>query len=564
MIAILLFVLVNGQTIAQNRYDVVISEIMADPNPPVGLPAYEWIELKNASNTSIQLQGWKLGDGSGPSSAFPSFELLPDSSLIICSVSAQSALSQFGRALSVSSFPSLDNDGELIYLRSQTGNTIHAVEYSSEWYRNEIKKDGGWSLEMIDSRKPCLGKQNWKATEGIMGGTPGKNNSSQSTIEDREGPGLINAYSVDSITLILVFDEPIDSIFATNISQYTISNGNSIREASPIAPLFNKVQLRLSEPLSANSVYQLKAMLKDCAMNTPSAELSIKVGVPSVPEPAEWIINEILFNPRPTGADYVEFFNNSNKIFDASKLSIANRNSTGAVSNIKSLSVEPFYVYPGEYFAVTEDLNAVLREYFVQAPRQVNEISSLPSLPDEQGSVITSSFLGTILDELHYHEDWHFKLLANREGIALERIDPLANTQDAGNWHSAASTSAFGTPGYKNSQFQVFAGEQAITISPKVFSPDNDGRDDFATLRYHLDQSGYIANIIIFNQGGIAVRILVKNALLGVSGQWTWDGLDEKGKRLPMGIYIFHIEFFNLQGKKQVTKKAIALASPLK
>jgi hypothetical protein len=59
------------------------------------------------------------------------------------------------------------------------------------------------------------------------------------------------------------------------------------------------------------------------------------VGLPADALPGEWIINEILFNPRPNAFDYVEFYNKSNKIFDASKLYIANRNSNAVISSIK-------------------------------------------------------------------------------------------------------------------------------------------------------------------------------------------------------------------------------------
>ena len=72
---------------AQHRYDVLITEIMADPSPQVGLPNAEWIELKNVSNTAINLQGWRLGDANSLSGPMPSFTLQPDSFLIVCNSS---------------------------------------------------------------------------------------------------------------------------------------------------------------------------------------------------------------------------------------------------------------------------------------------------------------------------------------------------------------------------------------------------------------------------------------------------------------------------------------------
>ncbi|HJY22412.1 MAG TPA: lamin tail domain-containing protein, partial [Hanamia sp.] len=66
------------------QYDVVIDELMADPSPQVALPNNEWLELKNTSSFSINLQGWKLGDVSGSSGAMPRYILQPDSLAIIC------------------------------------------------------------------------------------------------------------------------------------------------------------------------------------------------------------------------------------------------------------------------------------------------------------------------------------------------------------------------------------------------------------------------------------------------------------------------------------------------
>src|SRR5688572_33486288 len=65
--------------LGQNRYDVVIDEIMADQTPQIGLPSNEWIELKNISANPINLQNWRIGDATGQSGPMPNFILHPDS-----------------------------------------------------------------------------------------------------------------------------------------------------------------------------------------------------------------------------------------------------------------------------------------------------------------------------------------------------------------------------------------------------------------------------------------------------------------------------------------------------
>ena len=44
--------------VVPQQYDIVIDELMPDPSPEVGLPDYEWIELKNTSSFPINLNGW--------------------------------------------------------------------------------------------------------------------------------------------------------------------------------------------------------------------------------------------------------------------------------------------------------------------------------------------------------------------------------------------------------------------------------------------------------------------------------------------------------------------------
>jgi hypothetical protein len=551
---------------AQNRYDVIIDEIMADPTPVVGLPANEWLELKNITAAPINLQNWKIGDASGQSGPMPNFILQPDSIVIVCAGTAVVAMSAFGPAIVVTSFPSLDNDGEELFLKAANGKTIHAVSYSSDWYANEIKKEGGWTLEMIDTKSPCAGSQNWKSSTAMAGGSPGRKNSIDAINMDQTGPQLLRVYITDSVTIILVYDGPVDSLNGATLANYSIDGGLLFSNAVTLGPLFNRVQIKTNTPLAPATVYTITAThITDCMNNPIGTANTAKLGLPSDALPGDWIINEILFNPRANANDFIEFYNNSNKIFDAAKLFIANRNSSGVISSIKVLSTIPIYVFPGDFIVVTEDADNLALNYHVKNPGKVLVISSMPSFPDDEGDVIALNFQGIVVDEVKYKDDWHFKLIDNAEGVSLERIDPAGLSQDETNWHSAASTSGYGTPSYKNSQYKIPQSISAeIEVVTKVFSPDNDGHDDIATIQYQVTEPGYVANIIIFDAAGQPVRNLVRNGTLGLQGYWNWDGLNDKGLRLAIGTYVIFTELFNLQGKKESFKNAIVLARKLR
>lgn len=559
---VLFFLLIPIFILSQDRYDVVIDEIMADPSPKVGLPDNEWIELRNTTSSSINLQGWYLGDISGQSGAFPNFILQADSLVIVCTGSALTAMSSFGTAFSVTSFPSLGNDGDQIFLRAGNGNIIHAVAYSGGWYQNELKNEGGWTLEMIDTKNPCSGSSNWNASTNPLGGTPGKKNSIDGINQDQTAPTLKYSYTIDSVTLIAVFDEPLDSLKASDISNYSIDGGLSVLLATSLTPLFNTVQLRLSGALLTNTIYHLiVSNVFDCSSNVIGSVNTVKAGLPQEPSSMDIVINEILFNPTANGYDYIEYFDRSDKIINAAGLFAANRNSSGVISSIDQIGLTPFYIFPGEYFVITENAASIKINYLVNNPGALLELPAMPSYPDDAGDVILLNGQGDVVDEVKYNAGWQFKLIDNAEGVSLERIDPDAISQVDANWHSAASTAGYGTPGYKNSQYkQSQIIDAIVNVVPKIFSPDNDGHDDVTSIQYKVTAPGYVVNITIFDSQGRPVRDLVKNGTLGLNGQWNWDGLDEKGNKLAIGIYIIYTDMFNLQGKKQQFKNTVVLA----
>lgn len=546
-----------------NRYDIVIDELMADPTPQLALPNIEWIELRNTSSIAINLLGWRIGDATGQSGTMPSYNLLPDSFVIVCTASAVAAMSAYGPAISVTSFPSLDNTGDIIYLRSPQNRIIHAVSYTDAWYQNELKKDGGWTLEMIDTKNPCGGFTNWKAGIDVKGGTPARKNSVDAVNADAQAPQLLRAFATDSINISLVFDEPLDSLKAATAANYSISDGiGTPQSAITVSPTFDKVSLRLNTPLLRNRVYTINvSAVTDCKGNLIGTKNTARLGLSETADSLDIVINEILFNPRSNGTDYVEVYNRSNKIIDLKQTYIANRNSTGVISSIKQLSAENYLLFPQDFMVITEDPVIVKRDFITMNMDAFTTVTSMPSFNDDEGDVIILNAQGNIVDELKYDEKWHFKLIDNREGVALERIDYNAASQNEANWHSAATSVGYGTPTYKNSQYRLDLQVQGeINLSPEIVSPDNDGLDDFATIDYIFPSPGYVANITIFDANGRTVRYLQRNALCGIKGNFRWDGLGEKFQKLPVGIYIIYTEVFNLDGKKKQFKNTIVLA----
>lgn len=544
-------------------YQVVIDEIMADPAPPAGLPNAEFVELKNVAAKAVNLNGWRIGDAGGFATIAVNFILQPDSFVIVCANNAVASFGVFGAVIGVSNFPSLDNDNDELYLRSGQGITIHAVAYNAAWYQNAVKNQGGWTLEMIDTRNPCTGFGNWAASIDPKGGSPGRKNTLDALNADRQPPVLLDAFAADSSSILLRFDEPLDSAKAFAAGNYSVSDGvGAPQRVTAMPPLFNIVELHAPTALAKNKVYSITVRnITDCSGNAIGAYNQVKLGRAAAADTFDLVINEILFNPKPDGADYVELYNRSNAIIDLMNTYIAGRSSAGLISAPRPISAFNRLLFPGEYMVVTGDEQAVKRQYLAKSPLAFAAIASMPSLPDDKGDVLILNAQGTVLDELPYDAHWHFPLIDNDEGVALERIDYNKSTRDAANWHSAATSAGYGTPGYQNSQFrQDVSVRGSISMQPVIFSPDNDGFDDFLTISYQFPDPGYVCNITVFDAAGRLVQYITRNALCGLTGSFRWDGLGQQNNKLPIGVYVVVTAVFNLQGKTKQFKQAVTLA----
>lgn len=547
---------------AQSRYAVVIDEIFADPSPAVGLPNCEWIEIRNRSAQPISLQGWRIADGNGQSAPFPNLFLQPDSLLLVSSTSGAALLNAYGRCIGLTGFPSLDNDGETIWLKTAGGQVMHAIAYSVNWHKTELKKQGGWSLEMIDPRHPGLFASNWTSSIHLSGGTPGKINAAAARVEDRDPPQLLNAYSIDSSTLLLCFDEALDSAWMSQEAFYRLSHDREITDAYCLPPLYDRIQLRSDWPLLRDKIYTLTLLeATDLTGNRLTTPRTIRIGIPSTPDSNDLRINEILFDPPNGCTDYVELLLTGKKIINLSRLFLSSRSPGGGLGSIQPISSEPRYVFPGDHLVLATDPESITRHYFVKQPELLVKTDALPSLPDTEGDLTVLNEQGRTVDALSYRADWHFPLLNDKSGVALERIDPGQATQEKHNWQSAASTVGHGTPTYRNSQYHLVQSNQTIELSSNILSPNRDGRDDIIQLSYRSEQGGNRIRLRIFHSSGVPVRELANQQLTGTLAVFSWDGLDARGNALPVGQYLLLIETTDLNGRMERFKKVVAIVN---
>ncbi|MDR3129739.1 MAG: lamin tail domain-containing protein [Tannerellaceae bacterium] len=181
-------------------------------------------------------------------------------------------------------------------------------------------------------------------------------------------------------------------------------------------------------------------------------------------------------------------------------------------------------------------------------PAQLVNTGEVLSILDAEGHVI---------DSVWYHEA--------KAGRSWER---------EGEWWHLSSDSKGGTPGAPNSlpkgekvpvlpsntepptsidtSFSNEKPDQTISILP----PTYDHARKLYLIPYHVDRSGYKCKFVVYDVEGHQWAILPIFSLWNLQGEEIWDGCNEKGERLPYGVYIFYAEVYHKDGIVRHFKQA--------
>jgi hypothetical protein len=124
-----------------------------------------------------------------------------------------------------------------------------------------------------------------------------------------------------------------------------------------VSPSLRELLLDLSTPLQVSQAYTLTTTgnLLDCAGNAIQQEFkTVSFGLPEPAAELDLVINEVLFNPKSFGVDFVEVYNQSEKYINLKGWSIGNYENELPV-NTQTISNDDFLIGPGVHLAFTTD-----------------------------------------------------------------------------------------------------------------------------------------------------------------------------------------------------------------
>ncbi|MEJ5262691.1 MAG: lamin tail domain-containing protein [Ignavibacterium sp.] len=272
------------------------------------------------------------------------------------------------------------------------------------------------------------------------------------------------------------------------------------------------------------------------------------------------VINEIMFDPDVDNSEYIEFYNQSSDSINIGGWTISDEN-----GNTYKLYSTSFSLPPKSYFLLIAD-SIMLGKYNLYNYDYKNVVgTSSLGLVNTGELILLKDVQGNVIDSVYYSDMWHNKNIVSTKNKSLERINPALGSNDQFNW-STCVNEVGGTPGYENSIFTENKSLQSgVSVSPNPFSPDNDGFEDYTIINYNLSQSVSQIKLKIFDSRGRLVRTIYSNQPGGSKGSVIFDGLDDEGNPLRIGIYIILLESLNENsGVVETIKSTVVVARKLK
>lgn len=537
-------------------WNVVISEIMSNPKGVVGLPEVEYVELFNNEDVAVNLQNWTLYYGE-KALKIPAIVMSPKSSLVLGKKSAIDQLGDYNK-IAVPNFPILANIGNIMHLEDDQRRLTSWVEYSVDWHEPN-KKQGGYSLEIIDVSNKCGESSNWKSSTAAAGGTPGAENSIKAFNPDTVQPRVLGVDLIDDQVLQVTFSKSMDYQSIADIDKYVVVSEHDLQVTVLQVPYpkSNHLLLPLSASLMPGDSLRLEMDEMKCnagfTQNAYKGNDAWKVILAKEPEEGDILVSELLYYPHTSEAEFIELYNNSSYPIRLSDLVLATVKSDGSPQYLSPIE-EDKVLDPQAYLLVTKDFESIKKRYDISALQVLSLQSKMPAYANTGGTALVLNKDQKEIDRFTFSPNLHTIPVKEQQGVSLERVSYQKETNDPSNWRSSPGKVKFATPGYANSislsgegadSTEVFA----ITVKTKVFRPLQLTEEEANwILEYSIPRDPVKLSLSAYDSDGVLVREIVRNKECKGSDRLLWNGTNSKGDIMPIGVYVLLLEYIDQKG----------------
>jgi hypothetical protein len=546
---------------------VILNEVLANP---LDEDTGEFVELFNTGDAPVDLSGWRLADAADTNDLIEEYAGLHDWGL------SGTIVPPGGYALIVD--PEYSGEyTDFLYTYADPDGTVLLTIGKDTTIGNGLTNAGdtirlgpggtwlavfGWGSDpgqglSWEKIEPGAGDEpeNWVPCEHPHGSTPGRRNSMAPAGHDVSIPAGGLTFSppaphpgqpvIISAAVKNRGKAPADGVevrfFNDADRDSLLSFGEQIGAAHPIEDPIDPgqtvtVKRSWTPALSGARLMAAEAVFgadEEPTDNTAFAILPVRYLSGSA------VVNEIMHHPAPAGdeselePEWLEILSLAGEPVDLAGWTIED-----ARSGPEALCDTSVMLAPGEYAVIAAgDPETFRQAYSLAAGTVLFPPGGLPSLNNSGDLLLLSDPAGTAVDSVLYSDAW-----GGGSGVSVERINPHLGSNDPFNWGWCVHPSG-STPGAANSIFTpVKPGRTELSVSPNPFSPGGDGRSEVTIISYRLPTPAAFLRLFVFDVRGRRVRSLADGRRSGSRGDLLWDGKNDDGESLKMGIYIIYME----------------------